>query len=97
MRATQRADDLRDGRLGAVERVREALRRLDALRPINAVTAVHRARALARAHALDHDRARGLDPGPLVAPAWHEVRILRALATLEARGFEAARPDEATT
>jgi Asp-tRNA(Asn)/Glu-tRNA(Gln) amidotransferase A subunit family amidase len=41
--------------------------------------------------------ASGLSVGvQVVAPAWHEVRILRALATLEAAGFEAARPDEAT-
>jgi aspartyl-tRNA(Asn)/glutamyl-tRNA(Gln) amidotransferase subunit A len=42
--------------------------------------------------------ASGLSVGvQVIAPAWHEARILHALATLEAAGFDAAHSDEATT
>ena len=54
-----------DGGIGAVDRVRDALRRLDALRPVNAVTAMLEERALRRAQALDRARSEGLDAGPL--------------------------------
>jgi len=56
---------VRAGRIGALEALTVALRRLEGLRGLNATTWVLAKRARARAEALDRVVAAGGDPGPL--------------------------------
>jgi len=94
MTAPDLAGDVRAGRIGAVEQVREALRRLDALRPLNAVTTVLEERALARARALDRTRAAGRDPGPLAGVPFAAKNLfdVQGLVTRAGSACTARRP-----